>query len=82
MYLNYAGPNRFYNPITEKYMNLKDYQVALLVNSTSCMAPGMWGAFASEIFMRDYLKSEKFTEAESNLQLKISSRPFPLSKQF
>ena len=82
MFLNYAGTSRYFNPISKKYVTLKDYQVAVLVNATSCMAPGMFGAFASEVFLRDYLKSKKYTKAEENLNLKISSRPFPLSKQF
>ena len=46
------------------------------------MAPGMWGAFASEIILKDYLRSENYGDAVDNLKLKISSRPLPLSKQF
>ena len=46
------------------------------------MAPGMWGAFASEVFLKDYLRSENYGDAVDNLKLKISSRPLPLSKQF
>lgn len=80
MYLNYADKTRYFNPISKKFVDLKDYQVALLVNATSCMAPGMWGAFASEVFLKDYLRSENYDDAVDNLKLKISSRPLPLSK--
>ena len=80
MYLDYAQESTWFNPVTKKNVKLKDYRMAVLVNTTSCMAPGMWGAFASEVFLRDYLKFRKYNEAEENLNLKISSRPFPLSK--
>ena len=61
--MDYYGADNIYNPFEKEYFNITEYRLWLLVNSTSPMAPGIWGGFTSEVILRDYLRSMDKHEA-------------------
>ena len=80
VYVNYIGNTSYINPVSFLNVTRRDYQAAILVNTTSCMAPGIWGSYMHEVFLRNYLKTVNHEKAARNLKLKVSLRPLPLTK--
>jgi hypothetical protein len=53
-----------------------------LLNTTSYVAAGAWGAVAHEAILNQYLKDKDTNKIVKNIKLKIVDAPFPLSKIF
>lgn len=56
------------------------YQGVVLVNTTAQSVTGAWGAYANEIFLRQYLSDQGMLG--DSMTLTFVDQPFPLSLQY